>query len=115
MLALLVRFAVPDAVAAARFDALLAAALPAVREEPGTLLYAPSTVPAEPLVRVVFAVYADEAAHAVHDRAPGMSAFLAELPALTTSVRVEELQPATLIGSPAPLDPAPHREAPPCP
>ncbi|WP_240898031.1 antibiotic biosynthesis monooxygenase, partial [Kineococcus vitellinus] len=104
MLVLLVRFHLRDAAAAGRFDELLAAALPAVRGEAGTLLYVPSTVPAEPLVRVVHAAYADEAAHAVHDRAPGMSAFTAELPALTTSVRVEELRPTALIAAPALLD-----------
>ena len=96
MLALNVRFDLRDEDAARRFDALLAAALPAVRTEPGTRLYLVHTVVSGaggPPARLVHAVYEDAAAHAVHDGAPAMAALLAELPVLTTAVRVEEVVP----------------------
>ncbi|GAA0303576.1 antibiotic biosynthesis monooxygenase [Kineococcus aurantiacus] len=92
-LALVVRFDLPDPAAAQRFDALLGAALPAVRTEPGTHLYVPHTSATEPLVRLVYAVYADRAAHERHNAAPGMARFLRELPDLRATVRVEELVP----------------------
>ncbi|WP_432497115.1 putative quinol monooxygenase [Kineococcus gypseus] len=96
MLALNVRFDLRDEDAARRFDALLDAALPAVRAEAGTRLYLVHTVPrgaGEPPTRLVHAVYDDAAAHAVHNGAPAMAALLAALPELTTAVRVEEVVP----------------------
>jgi quinol monooxygenase YgiN len=92
-LALVVRFDLPDPAAAQRFDALLGAALPAVREEPGTHLYLPHTSSSEPLLRLVYAVYTDHAAHERHNAAPAMAEFLRELPGLRAAVRVEELEP----------------------
>jgi quinol monooxygenase YgiN len=92
-LALVVRFDLPDAAAARRFDALLGAALPAVAQEPGTLLYLPHTSPSDPLLRLVYAVYTDHPAHERHNAAPAMAEFLRELPGLEAVVRVEELVP----------------------
>ena len=99
-LALVVLFTLADDAAAQRFDALVARALPGIRaEEPGTLLYLPHAVVDQPLQRVVYAQYADRAAHAVHNGRPEMAALLAELPALTTAVRVEELAPSGAPGA----------------
>ena len=94
-LALVVLFTLADDAAAQRFDALVAQALPGIRaQEPGTLQYLPHAVVGQPLQRVIYAQYADRAAHAVHNGRPEMAALLTELPALTTAVRVEELVPA---------------------
>ena len=93
-LALAVLFTLADDAAAQRFDELLARALPGIRDhEPGTLRYAPHAVVGQPLQRLVYAEYANRAAHAEHNGRPEMAALLAELPALTTAVRVEELVP----------------------
>ncbi|RKS77475.1 quinol monooxygenase YgiN [Motilibacter peucedani] len=84
------RFSLVSDAAAAEFDDLLSAALPGVEaDEPGTLVYLVHRV-ADPLERVVTAVYADAAAHETHNARPGMAALLARLPELTSSVLVEE-------------------------
>lgn len=93
---LVVRFDLRDASSAERFDALLAAALPAVAREEGTERYDVHRAPGEPLCRVVVSRYRDEAAHQAHNRAPAMAALIASLPELAGGVRVEELAPVQL-------------------
>ena len=88
---LIVRFDLPDASAAARFDELTAAAVPLIRSarEPGTLTYQPYTVEGEPLARIFYEVYRDRAAHADHEAQPHTVEFLAAVRAIVTAIRVE--------------------------
>lgn len=80
MFALVVRFDLRDAEAAAGFDALLAETLPLITErEPGTLVYATHGVEDEPLARVFYEVYTDRAAHRAHEATPHTARFLALL------------------------------------
>jgi quinol monooxygenase YgiN len=90
---LIVRFDLPDDAAVAQFDALTSAALPLIRSnrEPGTLVYQPYTVEGEPLARIFYEVYRDQAAHADHERQPHTEEFLAAVRAIVTTIRVETL------------------------
>ena len=93
--ALVVRFDLHDADAAAAFDALLAETLPLIIErEPGTVVYATHQVEDEPLARVFYEVYVDRAAHAAHEAAPHTARFLEQLQQYVRSVRVDLLGPA---------------------
>ena len=65
--------------AEARFDALVAETIAAIRrDEPGTLAYASHTVRDAPTSRVFYELYADEAAFAAHEAAPHTRHFLRE-------------------------------------
>ena len=91
--ALVVRFDVHDEASAARFDELTAEVVAAIAaHEPGTLVYATHVVRGEPLARVFYEVYADEAAFAAHEQAPHVVAFhAAKAPLLAGEPRVELL------------------------
>ena len=94
MFALVVRFDLPDAAAAAEFDALVRGVLPGIgTEEPGTLLYLTHAVEGEPLARIFYEVYRDRAAHAAHEERPATAEFLRRVQELVASVRVELLHP----------------------
>ena len=94
MLALVVRFDVPDEAAARAFDALVAEVLPGIRaEEPGTRVYATHAVQGEPLARVFYEVYDDPAALEAHEARPGTARFLERVRELVSAVRVELLTP----------------------
>lgn len=100
MLALAVRFDLPDQQAADAFDALVAEALPGIRtEEPGTLVYTTHTVREEPLARVFYELYADEAAFRAHEEAPHVVAFHERKDVLLArEPRVEFCTPGPLTG-----------------
>lgn len=101
MFALVVRFDLRDAEAAAAFDDLLAEALPLITtREPGTLVYATHTVADEPLARVFYEVYVDRAAHAAHEAAPHTAHFLAAKDQYLTGVRVDYLSTPEGKGTP---------------
>ncbi|MFI9772447.1 putative quinol monooxygenase [Streptomyces sp. NPDC052415] len=68
--ALIVRFTTRDADAAQAFDALVARTLEGIRNEPGTLVYVSHIPQGEPLVRVFYELYADEAAFQAHEDQP---------------------------------------------
>ena len=92
MYVLLVRFELPDEVAAAAFDEAAAQAVPLIRSrEPGTLRYETYAVEQVPLTRVFFEVYADRDAHAVHETQPHTSEFLTRARALASRIQVDEL------------------------
>lgn len=94
MYALVVRFDLPDAEAAATFDELVADVVPTmVDAEPGTLVYVTHTVIDAPLSRVFYEVYRDRAALDEHETRPATAAFLAGVRALEPTVRVEALKP----------------------
>jgi quinol monooxygenase YgiN len=99
--ALVVRFDCRDEAAAAQFDALTAIAVHQITaHEPGTLVYATSTVPDEPLARVFYEVYRDRAAFAAHEQAEHVRQFHAAKDPLLTSTRVEFLAPGPAKGLP---------------
>lgn len=94
MLAIVVRFDLPDAAAAAAFAAALADVLPGIRdEEPGTLRYDVYEVVNAPLARVFHEIYRDRDAHAAHEARPATAAFLARARELVDDIRVELLTP----------------------
>ena len=92
---LVVRFDVRDAPAAARFDDLTAEVLEAITaQEPGTLVYATHRVAGDPLARVFYEVYADQAAFRAHEEAAHVVRFHArKAPLLRGEPRVELLEP----------------------
>lgn len=76
--ALTVRFTTRDADAAQQFDALVARTLEGIRTEPGTLVYVVHVPVDEPLVRVFYELYADEAAFQAHEAQPHTKVMLKE-------------------------------------
>lgn len=94
MFGLVVRFDLVDAVAADKFDALVAETGEAIKAaEPGTLLYAVNRVDDAPLSRVFYEVYADRAAFEAHEQTPHVRRFLAERDKYIADLRVEFLTP----------------------
>jgi quinol monooxygenase YgiN len=86
---LVVRFALRDELAAEQFDALVARTTPEIAaREPGTLTYVVHTVPAEPLIRVFYELYADRAAFDAHEEQPHTRHFLAEREQYLSGVEV---------------------------
>ena len=68
MLGIAVRFDVLDEQAGEEFDRLTEVAVARIRErEPGTLTYATHRVKDEPLARLFYEVYVDEAAWQTHE------------------------------------------------
>ncbi len=65
--ALVVRFTLRDTAAAQQFDDLVGQTAAGIRTEPGTLVYAVHTPVDEPLVRVFYELYADQAAFQAHE------------------------------------------------
>ncbi|WP_331719976.1 putative quinol monooxygenase [Streptomyces sp. NBC_00147] len=76
--ALVVRFTTRDADAATQFDALVARTLEGIRQEAGTLVYVIHTPVDEPLVRVFYELYADEASFQAHETQPHVRQMLEE-------------------------------------
>ena len=94
MFALVVRFDLPDAEAAAAFDALVDEVVPTmVGSEPGTLVYTTHTVIDAPLSRIFYEVYRDPDALDEHEARPATADFLARMRALGPDVRVEAVTP----------------------
>ncbi|MBO3737758.1 putative quinol monooxygenase [Actinoplanes flavus] len=90
---LVVRFELRDEAAAAAFDALVSETEPEIeRLEPDTLAYVVHTVPAEPLVRVFYELYADRAAFDFHEEQPHTKRFLAEREQYLSGLDVTFLQ-----------------------
>ncbi|MEC3992045.1 putative quinol monooxygenase [Actinacidiphila sp. DG2A-62] len=75
--ALVVRFTLRDTAAAQQFDELVAQTAAGIRTEPGTLVYAVHTPVNEPLVRVFYELYADQAAFQAHEDQAHTRHFLA--------------------------------------
>ena len=94
MFALVVRFDLPDAAAAATFDELVTDMAPTmVAAEPGTLVYNTHVVVDAPLSRIFYEVYRDRDALDEHEARPATAAFLAQVRALDPVVRVEAVTP----------------------
>jgi quinol monooxygenase YgiN len=94
-IALVVRFDLPDQETARQFDQLTADAVAQITsKEPGTLMYVTHVLTGEPLSRLFYEVYADEAAFQEHERAPHVRDFHARKnPLLVGEARVEFLTP----------------------
>ena len=94
-IALVVRFDLPDEESARQFDQLTAEAVAQITaKEPGTLMYVTHILTDEPLSRVFYEVYADEAAFQEHERAPHVKDFHAyKNRLLVGEPRVEFLTP----------------------
>jgi quinol monooxygenase YgiN len=92
MFALVVRFDIRDEEAAKTFDELTAEALAQITaKEPGTLVYATSTINDAPLSRVFYEVYANDDAFQAHEQAEHVKEFHAKKNPLLVSHRVEFL------------------------
>jgi quinol monooxygenase YgiN len=101
MFALVVRFDLLDAEAAAGFDRLVEETARGIRElEPGTLVYATHTVAEAPLSRVFYEVYRDRDAFDEHERQPHTRRFLDQRSNYVADLRVEFLTPTTVEGLP---------------
>jgi quinol monooxygenase YgiN len=93
MFALVVRFDLHPAHAAA-FDALMARTLPAIRaDEPGTLLYVCCRIEDAPDARLFMEIYTDREAFAQHEQTPATARFLAKRTSMIAATRVEFLTP----------------------
>ena len=103
MIGIVVRFDCADEDAASRFDRLTAEVVTATaRHEPGTIVYATQTLVSEPLARVFYEVYADDAALQAHEDAQHVRAFhAAKDPLLSRPPRVELFTPGPATGLPA--------------
>ena len=103
MFALVVRFDVRDEESASLFDELTAEAVADIRaKEPGTLVYATHVLDGEPLSRVFYEVYVDEAAFQAHESARHVKDFHARKnPLLVRHQRVEFLTVSIAKGLPS--------------
>ncbi len=79
MFGLSVRFTCKDQASAEAYDRLVAETIEQIKmNEPGTIVYASHTVRDEPLQRIFYELYADEAAFEAHEAAPHTARYLAE-------------------------------------
>ena len=101
MIALVVRFDVRDEQSAVHFDQLTTDVVARIAtEEPGTRVYATHAIRDEPLARVFYEVYADEAAFSAHEHADHVVDFHArKAPLLAREPRVEFLSPGPARGA----------------
>lgn len=101
MFALVVRFDIRDEASAVKFDELTEQAVEQIRaKEPGTLMYATHKVDGEPLARVFYEVYIDDAAFQAHETAEHVITFHTAKNPLLVSHRVEFLAPDAAKGLP---------------
>jgi len=79
MFGLTVRFTCKDQASAQAYDRLVAETVEQIKaREPGTLVYAVHTVKDQPLQRIFYELYRDEAAFEAHGAAPHTRRYLAE-------------------------------------
>ena len=79
MFGLCVRFTCKDEAAAEAYDKLVAETIEAIKtDEPGTLVYASHLVEGQPLQRIFYELYRDEAAFEAHEAAPHTRRYLDE-------------------------------------
>ena len=99
---LVVRFDLPDEESARRFDELTAEAVDQITaNEPGTLLYVTHVIAGQPLSRLFYELYADEAAFQAHEQAPHVIDFHARKnPLLVGEPQVRFLTPGPGKGMP---------------
>lgn len=92
MFGLCVRFTCKDEASAEAYDRLVAETVEAIRaNEPGTLVYASHLVDGQPLQRIFYELYRDEAAIEAHEVAPHTRHYLAERDRYLASTQVDRL------------------------
>ena len=92
MLGLSVRFTCKDQASAEAYDRLAAETVEGIRaHEPGTLVYAVHTVDGQPLQRIFYELYRDQAAFEAHEAAAHTRRYLAERGQYLASTEVDRL------------------------
>jgi quinol monooxygenase YgiN len=92
MFGLFVRFTCKDEASAERYDQLVAETIAGISaHEPGTVVYASHKVEGEPLQRIFYELYQDEAAFKAHGEAPHTRRYLAERDQYLASTEVDRL------------------------
>jgi quinol monooxygenase YgiN len=92
MFGLCVRFTCKDATSAKAYDRLVAETVEAVKaSEPGTLIYASHLVDGEPLQRICYELYLDQAAFEAHEAAPHIRRYQAEREQYLAGTEVDRL------------------------
>jgi len=92
MLGLSVRFTCKDEASARAYDRLVAETVRGiVAHEPGTLIYAVHRVDGQPLQRLFYELYSDQAAFEAHEAAPHTRRYLVEREAYLTATDVDRL------------------------
>jgi quinol monooxygenase YgiN len=101
MIGLVVRFTCKDQASAEAYDRLVAETAEGIRDrEPGTLIYATHTVDGQPLQRIFYELYADQAAFEAHEAAPHTRRYLAERDQYLAATEVDRLRWQTGKGLP---------------
>ncbi len=92
MFGLCVRFTCKDEASAEAYDRLVAETIEGIKaSEPGTLVYASHRVEGQPLQRMFYELYRDEAAFDAHGAAPHTRRYLAERDQYLASTEVDRL------------------------
>jgi quinol monooxygenase YgiN len=92
MFGLCVRFTCKDEASAEAYDQLVAETIEGIRaHEPGTVVYASHKVEGEPLQRIFYELYEDEAAFKAHGEAPHTRRYLSERDQYLASTEVDRL------------------------
>ncbi len=92
MFGLFVRFTCKDEASAEAYDHLVAETIEGIKaREPGTLVYASHKVEGQPLQRIFYELYRDEAAFDAHGAAPHTRRYLAERDQYLASTEVDRL------------------------
>jgi len=92
MIGLSVRFTCRDEASAEAHDRLVAETVQGITaHEPGTLIYAVHRVDGQPLQRIFYELYRDQAAFEAHEAEPHIRRYLAERGAYLTSTEVDRL------------------------
>ena len=101
MIVTLLRVECRDDAAAAEFDALTAKVFQRVSDhEPSTLVFASHGVEGQPLTRVFYEVYRDQAAANLHARGKPLRELLAREDSLVAGVQIQQLTLAQAKGLP---------------
>jgi quinol monooxygenase YgiN len=92
MFGLCVRFTCKKEAIAEAYDRLVAQTVEGIRaHEPGTVVYACHRVDGQPLQRVFYELYQDEAAFEAHEAAPHTRRYLAEREQYLAATEVDRL------------------------
>ena len=92
MFGLFVRFTCKDQASAEAYDRLVAEAIEAIKtDEPGTLVYASHLVDGQPLQRIFYELYRDEAAFHAHEASPHTRRYLDQRDQYLASTEVDWL------------------------
>lgn len=92
MFGLFVRFTCKDEASAEAYDRLVAETIEGIKaHEPGTLVYVSHKVEGQPLQRIFYELYQDEAAFEAHGSAPHTRRYLAERDQYLASTEVDRL------------------------